>query len=241
MACFPTQRRSDDGYATPAALVLSLALALVASALVARSVQVLTLARGELQRTRQALALDGAHLQAAAEVVRDGRGGPFRWHVPTDLGEMEALAEAESDKLDLTAAAALDDGVFTAFGVRDPEVLKARLRAASEDAALATVAELDPAPLWRECGPRLASPFGQAEALAAPDRLQPTPGVRPPAWHVGDVWRVRIATSAGWRDDRIVRFTGDARRPAAIVWRRFSRGKRGGVECDIILNAVLAS
>jgi hypothetical protein len=221
-------------------MVLSLALALVGAAAVARSTAALRLARHDLVRTQNAAALDGAHLQAAAAIVRDGADGPYHWYIGLDLGQVEVTAEPESDKLTLAAAAALDDGVFRALGVAQPPVLKARLAAASEGQTAVSVGLLDPAPLWRECGPALTSSYASQTSFAPAARRTPDAGLRPPAWRVGETWRIQIASLQGWRDDRIVRFTGDAQQPAATVWRLFSRDKRGGVECDEILKSALA-
>lgn len=217
-------------------MVFALALALVATAMMARSVMLLRLARADLSRSQAEHVLDGAHLLAAATVIRAGEGGPYRWALPTDLGFAEALAESEVDKLSPADAAGLSDDVFLAMGVAGPQALKARL-AAAPTSGIADVAAMDAAPLWRACAPSLISGLGRA--AAAPLAIPVEPRLRPetPDWRVGEAWRVRITTAAGWRDDRIVRFTGDARRPVAVVWRRLSRSDGGQGECDAVLAA----
>src|SRR5579859_6776126 len=199
---------SEAGFATPAALVFCLALTLLGSALVLRSLDQLTLTKAELERSRQEYALDGAHLQAVAAIIRSGAPGPFAWSLSTDFGWMQITAEPEVDKLTLSAAAALP---------------------------ATTLGDLDPAPLWRTCGPSLTSPLGQEAQFAYVSRQAPQYGGTP-AWHIGEAWRITATTDAGWRDDRIVRFTGDARHPAAVVTRRLSRG--GLQICDGLLAAL---
>jgi len=100
VACLPPPR-SDLGYATPAALVFALALALVASVTVVRGAAIVRLSRADLTRTQLEYVLDGAQLDAAATVIRSGAGGPYHWSMASDTGWLDALAERESDKLDL--------------------------------------------------------------------------------------------------------------------------------------------
>lgn len=239
MASFRNDR--DGGYATPAALVLSLAFATVGVGMTANAARVLQMAKADLERSRFEHVMDGAHLAAAAAVVRSGEAGPFSWTSGSDLGPVLVTAEPEAEKLGLAAAAELDDTVLTALGVTDPAALRARLAAEADAETPVHVADLDAAPRWAECAPSILSPLGRAESATYAPRLEPTNGTRPPAWRIGETWRIRIATTAGWRDDRIVRFTGDARHPAAIVTRRLSRtGGRGG-ECNEILSELFGA
>lgn len=215
-------------------MVFSLALALVASAVVARSVMELRLARADLARSVAEYALDGAHLQAAASIVRAGEGGPYRWAFSTDVGWVEALAEPETPKVTPSDAATFPDETFAELQVSDVAALRSRL---SKAQAFSEVAELDDSPVWKRCAPRLISGFGTGRAVSSAVPGEPRASVDPD-WRVGEVWRVRIATATGWRDDRIVRFTGDARHPAATIRRRLSRSDRGEEQCDAILTAV---
>jgi hypothetical protein len=216
-------------------------MALVASAMVARSVMMLRLARADLERTRAEDVLDGAQLQAAATVIRAGSGGPYRWAEPTDMGFAEALAESETEKLSPAAGANLPDAVLAAYGVDDVAALKARLTSAAGTASL-DVSALDAAPLWHECAASLVSRLGLKPAdqrpgpHIAPSSVSTTASglPNPPAWRVGETWRVRITTAAGWRDDRIVRFTGDAHHPVAVVRRELSRTSGGQGRCEAI-------
>ncbi len=226
------------GFATPAALLLCLALALICSAIVARSVMTLRLSWAELGRTQQEFALDGAALVAEAAIIRNAGPGPFEWSLTTGGVQTEILAEPEVDKVSPAAAAGLPDAVFAALGVQDLAPLRARLAALAASADRPTIASLDAAPLWAACGPSAISVFGQRDHVIFLPRSAPTAAADQPAWHIGEAWRVRITTSAGWRDDRIVRFTGSPQHPAAVVSRAFARvGDRGG-ECDDLLTAV---
>jgi len=228
----------EGGYATPTAMIFALTLALVAAALVQRSTSLLQLSRADLGRLQISYTLDGAQLSAAAAVIRSGAGGPYRWSLSTDAGWVEAVAEAEGDKVGLSAAAKLDDRVFRAMDVSDVDSLKARLTAAAAGQAIVDVGELDAAPLWRACAATMISSFGAGSSIQSTQVQQPHMGDLTPAWRVGEVWRMQVTTAAGWRDERIVRFTGDALHPAAVVLRRLSRSKGGQGQCDAIIAAV---
>lgn len=232
--CSRSLELGDAGYATPAALVLALALSLVAVAMVERSVMMLRLVRADLRRVGVEYLLDGAHLVAAATVVRAGDGGPYRWAVPMDGGFAEALAESEAAKLDPARGADLPDSVFLAMGVADIAALKGRLRAAA-DTPFADVPSFDAAPLWRECSASLISSLGRRTHGGAAAPSEPRQQPETPDWRVGEIWRLRVTTAAGWRDDRIVRFTGDARRPVAVVRRELSRSDGGQGRCDLVM------
>lgn len=236
---------SEAGYATPAALVFCLALSLMAAAAVGRTVATLRLARVDLAAMRTEYGLAGAHLAASAAVVRTAQEPPYHWTFTTDIGWVEAHAEPERDKLSLAAASQLSDDKLRQFGVTSPEALRSRLADASADGLnrLGDVAELDTAPLWRTCAASLISPFGTADqaVVRAPSVPVGGPGPEPQSWRIGETWRLATATEAGWRDDRIVRFTGDARHPTAVVMRRLARVRGDGGVCEPILQAVAAS
>jgi hypothetical protein len=231
----------EGGYATPAALVLSVAIAMVASATLARSISLLQLAKSDLGRTETEYALSGMQLQAAAAVIRTGQIGPFHWGAGVDLGFVDLLVEKEADKLTLAAAAGLPPDALARFGVVDAAKLQARLTAAARAPGVTDVGALDSAPLWRLCGGRLASTFGQQTAFVFHPDVEPQAGTKPAWWRIGEVWRVVVSTPTGWRDDRIVRFTGNASHPAAVVARWFSRGEGDGGRCEPILQAVGAA
>lgn len=230
-----SQAQSEAGYATPAAMVLSLAIAITALAVLSRATSELQIARADLARTQVAYALDGAQLLAAVQVIRSERPGPYRWTVPSEIGMTEATAFPEHEKLSLATAAAMPDAVFTAFGVAEPARLKALLRAAADQRESPEPPDMDPALDWRRCGGTLVSAYGEGTAFRYQKPNVPGPGDRPSTWHIGEVWRIAVTTDAGWRDERIVRFTGDARDPVAIVERRLSRIGGDWGRCETIL------
>lgn len=233
MGSFPPPN-SRAGYATPAALVLSLAMALIASALVGRSVMQLRLARADFTRTQAEYLLDGAHLAAAAAIVRSNTPGPYAWAFTSDVGWVDAVAELEDEKLSLDAASNLTDGALKQFGVKDVAALKARLAAAASATGAVDVVALDEAPLWKRCAGSMMSRFGRQTVFTYLARTEPGPGPKPALWRIGEEWRISLTTTTGWRDDRIVRFTGDARHPTATVIRRVSRGKGDGGQCETL-------
>lgn len=231
------QDLDQAGYATPAAMVFSLALALVAAAFVGRSVGQLRLARADLERTQTEYALAGAHLAAAAEVVRSTKVPPFHWSFATDVGLVDATAAPQSDLLGLAASSRLDDATLQRFEIADLDGLRTKLAAAANGDPGLDIATLDDAPLWRACAGQMISPFGSQTTFTYQPPTEPGLGLKPASWRIGEVWRIVITTGAGWRDARIMRFTGDARHPAATVVREFTRSHKGGTSCEAILRA----
>lgn len=217
MACFPLRGR--DGYASVAAITVSLGLALVAAALMARSVAALRGASAEFERVQAEYQLAGEHQRAALALITDASVGSVQ-------------AEPEAGKIDLATAAALPPSVLARFGVADTTRLSGWLQAASlEPTSPADIVDADPAPLWKLCAPKLISTFGQASSLSAlAGARRKGEGAR-----LGEVWRLSARASDGWTDERIVRFTGEPRRPAAVIWRRFYRAGTGGESCAEIL------
>lgn len=226
----------------PGALVVGLTIALLAAGLLARSAADLRSARHDFQRLRIESALNGAHLVAASVVISSRREGPYRWTETTDIGRVEVVAEPEKTKLSPEAAAALPDAAFGQLGIVQADGLRERLVAAATGQRHVLVSELDEAPAWRFCASSILSLFGEADELRYTPPTEPGPGPLPSSWHIGEAWLVTVATPDGWRDNRIVRFTGDARRPAATVTRRFFRTTTTGEQpgCEDLLNALAA-
>lgn len=241
MACC-RQDPSQDGYATPAALVVGLTIALLATGLLARSASDLRSARYDFQRLRMEQALEGAHLVAASAIISSRREGPYRWTETTDLGRVEIVAEPEKSKLGADKAAQLPDSALSQLGVNDLAALRERLTSAADQQGHVMISDLDAATSWRFCAPSVISIFGQADALTYVPPTEPGAGPLPSSWHIGEAWLVSVATPDGWRDNRIVRFTGDAQRPTAIVTRRFFRTTTTGEQrgCEELLNALAA-
>lgn len=238
---FCPSRGDQAGYATPAALVFSVGLTLVATAMVGRSVELLRLSREDLKLMQTEYLLAGIHLSAAAAIVRTNRPPPYEWQIATEMGWVRIRAEPERQKLTLAAAAALSDEMLDAFEISNTPDLRRKLLAAAGATARVNLAELDGSPVWRHCAASLISPYGAQEGLvyAAPSEPVVAPNQAPPSWRIGEMWRLVTTTTTGWRDERIVRFTGDAGHPVAVVFRRLWRTKGEGGRCEGLARAVI--
>ena len=226
--------RADAGFATPAATAVSLALAIIAGAMTAVSTGSLGLARGDYRAMVAKYGLAGAQEQAALTVLTNGAGGPLRFSLVTESGGVEVIAEPEASKLGLDSVDALTGSGLTRMGVADAGELRARLNVlATREASDFAVADADEAPLWRRCARSWLSPYGRATALVPFKTL--VPGHGRSTSRLGEVWRLR-ASSGGWVDDRIVRFTGDPSRPAGVIERRLAKGDAGSNRCEGILD-----
>lgn len=223
--------RGEEGFATSAATLISLALAIIAVAVTAAAIARLKAARADFQRARSENLLAGAQQSALLAVVAGGPAGRFRWTVFTDQGQVRALAEPEAAKASLASLVMLDDAAFARFGVADPRGLKGRLAQLSVAEAISGGIEAaDPSLTWRSCSRSFVSAFGAGAELG----VQPAkePALATAVARTGEVWRVRVRDAAGWVDDRVVRFTGDGTNPAAVVERRFEKLNDEGVQCD---------
>jgi hypothetical protein len=230
VAYSPPPDDNDAGYALPASLLITLALAVVGVAVLGRTVSELRASRGDYERLRIEAVLAGIQVRAANAVVSSRRPAPYDWPIATELGTARVVAEPEAAKLSLAAAAALSDEALQRFGVLDASALRARLQSASRQTP--QIGDLDAARLWRRCAPLAISAYGQAETFV-PARHEPQ------SWRVGEVWSVTVATPNGWRDNRLVRFTGDVLNPAATIARRFVRIDQGErSECEEVLNGL---
>ncbi|MGR4866933.1 hypothetical protein [Caulobacter sp. LARHSG274] len=237
MVCCRTEAPRDGGYASAAALAVSLAVAILAAALVLRGVSALKLARADLRRSQAAYALSGAQVLAATRLVNGARSARLAWSIGgLDDRGVSVLAEAEAPKLRLTEAARLDDKVLALLGADDPAGARAHL--AVLDARTATpdaIAAADVGASWRACARSAISPWGVAEALSLAAAQAPDQDLDGP--RAGQVWRVRATTVDGWTDERIVRLIGRVEKPGAVIWRRFGRTADGGVTCDRTINS----
>lgn len=237
MACYPGER-DNAGYATPLALAMCLAISLSVAALMGSSTSDLRLARRDLDRQRAEYALAGEQAVAAMTVAQSRGGSRLQWIRSGDGGEVEIMAEAQAQKLSYDAAADLPATAVQALGVQSPDALRRQLRTLDDQAGADGVLEtLDDSQLWRLCAPALISRYGAAEKLAVTKPVLPGAGVSAAASKVGELWRLRVS-GGGWVDERTVRFTGDQRRPAAVVERRFFRGEKAGSRCDAVFDAV---
>jgi hypothetical protein len=230
--CCRTDDPPDGGYASAAALVVSLAVAILAAGLVMRGVGMLKLARADFRRAQAEYALSGAQVLAVTRLLNGSGFGRLTWSVGgADTGGVTMLAEAEGAKLRLAAVADLDDKALA--GLDPIDLAQARQRLTALDGTTATPDEItavDAGPTWRACAASAISPWGGAQAL----KLGPTraPDQEPGGARAGQVWRVRATTEDGWTDERIVRLIGRAEQPGAVIWRRFGRDVNRGVTCD---------
>jgi len=232
MACSSTDSK-DGGFATPAAVMISLAIALTAAGAISASVVELKLARAEFAKAGAEEALAGGQERAALALLTSATSGALRWSLSDGQRDFMALAEPESRKASVAAVADMDEQALSALGIKDVEGLKARLKMLSLYQALGPELDgADASPIWRACARSLISPLGQSGVLQLPTSSAPTPDT--PASHAGEVWRVKLVARGGWADDRIVRFTGDRLHPAAILYRRFAKDGPQGTPCDAL-------
>lgn len=220
----------DAGFATPAATLVALALGVIASAVTASSVMELRLARADLDRARADYALAGAQQEILLSILSARQEARLAWRQGAAAGEISVLAEPESQKVSL-ATGGLDDATLAKLGVQDNAALRGRLATlATAGAPSLDIDRADDAPLWRACARSIVSPYGERKAIVPIKAAQPKSG--PLSWRIGEVWRLRVASGDGWMDDRIVRFTGDLRHPAAVMERRLRRtsGREGACE-----------
>lgn len=227
----------DEGYATPAAAVISLAIALVVTAVMARSLSELNLAKQALARTQADYALNAAVNGALIAIFTSDQPPPYHW-TEASLGEAyDVVAEPERAKLAPQALAALDDASFAALGVSDAEAARQRLNAMTLGPHLTWVADQANASLWRQCAASYASVYGAATALQPLVYNAPHAGAQSPSFRAGEVWRIRATSSDGWRDERFVQLTGDGLNPAAVIDRRLTRISEGQPQCENLLSA----
>ena len=225
---------ADQGFATPAAVAISLALAVVVTAVMALSTTALKAARADLSRTQAQYVLAGARMRAAAVLMQSSNQDRVRWDLEGEGGAVEVVAEPEARKLSLLAAAKAETKSAEALSAADPQHVQRRLAvlAASDLQVEGEIALADNSAIWRQCARSLISPYGY---LTAPQRLAvgpPKPG--PINWRLGQLWRLRVTDSAGWTEDTVVRFTGAPSHPIAVAARRFARRGRLGEVCDAI-------
>ena len=226
---------AESGFATPAAAVISLGLAVVASALTVLATTDLRRAKAEALKTRAEYQLDGVQQRASLIAITEPKATRLAWTISAPKGTADVLAEAEGVKLGLTDEHAPGADVLRRLGVQDPGALGQRLQTLSMQEALGPELEAaDTAPQWRACARSLISAYGAANS---PPKLQTTlPSQGEVITRIGEIWRIR-ATMDGWADDRIVRLTGDPARLAAVIERRFYRRSEGRDRCDTLFAA----
>lgn len=229
-------RSDQDGYATPAAAMISLTVAIVIVAGLARSTAELRLARAELGRAQAEGLLAAAQSVAVLTVVSSGRPPPFHWTLASLDKSFDVVAEPERLKLSLSALDQLDDDTLRRLDVGDAAALRVRLTALRERPELPWPAEASTRPGWRVCGPSLVSYYGASATLPNLAYAPPESGQNDSKWRAGEVWRIAVTDEEGWRDERIVRFTGHGLTPVAVIGRRLTRGWKDTPSCDTLLD-----
>jgi hypothetical protein len=231
-SCRTERSDGDAGFATAAATLISLALAVTASAITVLAVGELRGAEADGERAKVEARLDGLHLLAAQMVSTDPKAVRLNWAIPGEGGAAQVLAEAESSKLPLAPEGGIDRRVAAALGVSDPVALGGRLAGLSPEEALGPALEgLDPSPAWRSCARSVFSPYGAASKGQKVVYASPVDsGV---IARIGEVWRIRVQAE-GWADDRIVRLTGNPAALAAVIARRLYRMRGEGVRCETL-------
>ena len=220
----------EAGFATPAAVVISLALATVAVAVQVRAVAALHASQADYLQAAAETRLDGAQAMAVAALAGGQNDQAGRWRMTLDDIAITARAEPEAAKLPLSAAAALAPDVLAALGASRPTIVQAGLAriATSGDGDPEALSRLDPDPRWKACGARVLSAYGQGLSLPG-EALAPNLQA-----HGGEVWRVQVSDGWGWTDTRIVRFTGDVTSPARVIYRSFYRSRSGDPPCPLV-------
>jgi hypothetical protein len=227
----------DDGFATPAATMISLAIATIAAAVTGAALAQLEVARRDWSFAKTEYALAGGQQIAALTALRNNDAARLRWTIPSPDGVLDALAEPEPPKLTLAAAADLSDVALSRLGVKDPISLRTQLHTLADDRRLTgkDIEAADMSPVWRRCARSIVSPFGQAVELKPTQTIAPGAGEQ--SWRAGETWRVRITAPDGWTDDRTLRFTGDGAHPAAVIEKRLYRQSVGRDPCDALMAA----
>jgi hypothetical protein len=229
------RRSEEDGYATPAAAIIATAMAAIAAAFVSMAASQARLARADYDRGEAESRLAGAHNVAVLTIATSLRAPPYRWSLTTLSQTFTVIAEPEFTKLGANAAAELDDQLLSQLGVMAPERLRQRLQAMRNGPTLSWTADASDALGWRDCGPSLISVYGGAVSQPHPIYVEPQSGNEDSRWRAGELWRISIADADGWRDERIVRFSGDGLNPAIVVGRRFTRGRKDTTPCNDII------
>ncbi|HEX7761133.1 MAG TPA: hypothetical protein VF459_16625 [Caulobacteraceae bacterium] len=224
----------EAGFATPAAAAISLALALTVAGVMTLAVSALHASRQDLERTQAEYGLAGARLQAAQTLLQSSNLGRTRWTLASDDGPVEAVAEPESSKLSIKAAADDASSLGQLLSATSQGGAGSALRnlAGEPGGDVDEIAEADPSLIWRLCARSFVSPYGVGQVLPSEAPGPPKPG--PINWRLGQLWRLRLTDAHGWSDDSVVRFTGSASHPIAVAARRFTHSGLLGKRCDFV-------
>lgn len=220
-----------------AAAVIALAIAMVVAALTARSVLELRLAKAELVRVEAEYAMAAAQNAAIIAISTSRRPPPYRWTMASLGQAVQVLAEPERAKMSIEALAQLDDASLLRLGSENAEETRRKLSSLKRNHALIWIEDQAASRLWRDCAASYGSPFGVSSSLQVAQYAQPLAGQQSSILRAGEVWRIRISDRQGWREERVVRFTGNGLDPAAVLGRKFSRGWKGGERCEALFES----
>lgn len=212
---------SDAGFLTPVFGVVAVALGLIALA----SMQ---LARGDgvaerrdFERLQERYRAEGAAVTAAWRILHDRDSSALRWEETIAGQRFTILAEPEMRKLSIGEASAprgrvrlarlLGEDVATQVAAGAERLSRPPSRTPSRTQLLA----LSDSEAWRTCGLSTVSAYSRLtdSAIGLP-RAPANDGFRPRA---GEVWRVVVSDPRQVIVDHLIRFTGDAHEPAAVI------------------------
>ena len=225
--------RSDAGLATPAAIIVSLAITTVVTATLLFSLGRLHAAKASLRRTQIDYAMEGAQVSAIVTLM----GAPSRrlsWRIESPSGSIDMVAEPEAQKVAPSAAEkALSDSVLRTLGVVDVAAARGRLAelAAKPKATVQDLQKLEPTRMWAHCARSILSPWGLADKVQLTRTEAPTFGEN--TSRSGETWRI-VATLSGRSDDRTVILTGDTRRPVIARDRQPVQAGKGLLDCETL-------
>lgn len=209
--------RGDDGFMTPAFGGVAIALALVAfaSARLAQTEEIAS--RRGWEKTQELYRAEGVATIAAWRVLHMDGAPTLAWTEPTDLRPMAVWAEPEHRKLGLAEIGGQQgrSRLSALLGAQEAERLVSSLGTWSQPPSRLTLRSASPSPAWRACGLTLVS----TQSRLTNNALSPvqTPVTAALDLRAGEVWRIAISSEGRLVLDRLVRFTGDAQRPVAVL------------------------
>ena len=203
---------AEQGYATAAFGAIALALAVVATSLLAFSNNQLRISRMALRQAERDALLDGALVLAADAVMRESQTARLSWGLDVDGTPVKLLAEPEGFKVSAAQPELLGKEALAAL--TGPTPLAAPPAAEGLSAARRALVNRSRSESWRTCAQSFLSPLSDARTATAPAPTIPAGGEV--NWRVGEVWRI-AAFVKGRSADAIVRFTGDPAAPMAVL------------------------
>jgi multidrug efflux pump subunit AcrA (membrane-fusion protein) len=224
--------RADDGFATAAAAMTSLVLAIGATAIAGLALSNLRSARIQLERTQADARLAGGQVVAALDVSENIRAGRLRWRETVGQDGFDILAEPERDKFNVTQMLTEKPNLLSQLGAENPTRTAAWLIVQAQSDRPATIADAASSRLWKDCAGSVLSYFGGPNY--GPLKAAGSPDSQAVRGRTGEVWRIRVSSN-GWMDDRIVRLTGNGRMPALTILRQFGRDNEKGEPCNALI------